>query len=328
MPTQITLASLFASQKQSLETQLEGLSLPKDALKTQGIVCDYLNVLFNKEGEFRQNLTQSEDFILQAALSLLDAQKEIGNVFAQEASSKAKRILSVPSIGFGTAAIGGTEAVFGDIAGTDSRSKVDSTKALIGAGGGALVGNVALGGWGAVFGAIAGTAVAIYLSHKKNAGSHPHSKPRTILNEPKEVSTPINVDSFVQIVAEICESVDNLIGTFRAQVNRVVQKYESQEKPTLDKEYRSLLESIQSLVGYKRNHNQAEEKFVKKVCERIEDLSESLDNYDITLENYSEARAPWFDKVPSPNAIELKEVFPAVVKNGILIIPGKVFIPS
>lgn len=333
MPTQITLASLFASQKQSLETQLEGLSLPKDALKTQGIVSDYLNDLFNKEGEFRQNLTQSEDYILQAALSLLDAQKEIGNVFAQEASSKAKKILSVPSIGCGTAAIGGTETVIGGpvfeaIAGTDSKSKVDSTKALIGAGGGALVGNVALGGWGAVFGAIAGTAVAIYLSHKKNAGSHPHSKPRTILNEPKEVSTPINVESFVQIVAEICESVDNLIGTFRAQVNRVVQKYESQEKPTLDKEYRSLLESIQSLVGYERNHNQAEEKYVKKVCERIEDLSESLDNYDITLENYSEAKASWFDKVPSPNAIELKEVFPAVVKNGILIIPGKVFIPS
>ena len=72
----------------------------------------------------------------------------------------------------------------------------------------------------------------------------------------------------------MCESVDNLIDTFRAQVNRVVQKYESQEKPSLEKEYRSLLESIQSLVGYERNHDMSEEKYNKKIQERIENLSE------------------------------------------------------
>lgn len=327
MPTQITLASLFASQKQSLEIQLEGLSLPKDALKTQGIVCDYLNVLFNKEGEFRQNLTQSEDFILQAALSLLDAQKEIGNVFAQEASSKAKRILSVPSIGFGTAAIGGTEAVFGDIAGTDSRSKVDSTKALIGAGGGALVGNVALGGWGAVFGAIAGTAVAIYLSHKKNAGSHPHSKPRTILNEPKEVSTPINVDSFVQIVAEICESVDNLIGTFRAQINKVVAKYEMAEKPSLESEFSEILTSIQSLLGA-HAMDPSNEMRTKRIDQRIQLLGETLENYDLSVVNYDGTNKQLFNIQPSENVTEDTMATPAILKSGKVIIKGKLFVKA
>ena len=62
--------------------------------------------------------------------------------------------------------------------------------------------------------------------------------------------------------------------------------------------------------------------------ERIEDLAESLDNYNITLEDYSEEKSSWFEKVSSPNTTMLKEVFPAVVKNGVLIIPGKVFIPA
>ena len=59
-----------------------------------------------------------------------------------------------------------------------------------------------------------------------------------------------------------------------------------------------------------------------------EDLAESLDNYDITLVNFLEDKSSWFDKVPSPNTTELKEVFPAIIKGNDLIIPGKVFIPS
>lgn len=316
MPTQITLASLFASQKQSLETQLEGLSLPKDALKTQGIVSDYLIDLFNKESEFRQNLTQSEDYILEAAISLLNAQQKISTALAKETANMPVTKKLRPS------------ATAQETMQSTQGFKADSSYALIGAAGGAIAGKLLLGGWGAVFGAIAGVALSVYMSNKTQSQPRlqPQVTPKTEVEE--NTNNPIDVDCFIDIVRDVCESVDNLIGTFRAQVNRVVQKYESQEKPTLAKEYRSLLESIQSLVGYERNHNQAEEKYVKKVCERIEDLSESLDNYDITLENYSEAKASWFDKVPSPNAIELKEVFPAVVKNGILIIPGKVFIPS
>lgn len=326
MPTQITLASLFASQKQSLETQLEGLSLPKDALKTQGIVCDYLNALFNKEGEFRQNLTQSEDYILQAALSLLDAQKEISNIFAQEASSKAKKILSVPSIGCGTAAVIGGP-VSEAIAGTDSKSKVDSTKALIGAGGGALIGNVALGGWGAVFGAIAGTAVAIYLSHKKNAGSHPHSKPRTILNEPKEVSTPINVESFVQIVAEICERLDNLITTYRAQINKVVAKYEMAEKPSLESEFSEILTSIQSLLGA-HAMDPSNEMRTKRIDQRIQLLGETLENYDLSVVNYDGTNKQLFNIQPSENVTEDTMATPAILKSGKVIIKGKLFVKA
>ena len=75
MMEQKTLTAIFESNKSILKEKLEGLSLPSDAPKIQKIINDYLNEMFNNEGEFRQNLTQAEDYILQAALSLLNAQQ-------------------------------------------------------------------------------------------------------------------------------------------------------------------------------------------------------------------------------------------------------------
>lgn len=312
----MSLCELFESNREELLQTLKELVLPRDLGKVQEVVSSYLEKAFDSEGEFRQNLTQSEDFILEAAISLLNAQQKISSVLTKEVGNTPAPRKLRPS----TTVQETTQSTQG--------FKTDSSYTLVGAAGGAIAGKLILGGWGAVFGAIAGVALSVYMSNKTQAQPklQPQVTPKTVAEE--NPSKPIDVDCFIGIVHDVCESVDNLISTFRAQVNRVVQKYESQEKPTLDKEYRSLLESIQSLVGYERNHDIIEEKYTKKVVERIEDLTESLDNYDITLENYSDEKSAWFDKVASPNASGLKEVFPAVVKNGTLIIPGKIFIPA
>ncbi|MBR3454825.1 MAG: hypothetical protein IKH26_05850 [Bacteroidaceae bacterium] len=310
----MTLKELFESRKDELAQKLSSLSLPQDAARVQSIVTDYLNNLFDSNGDFRQNLTQSEDYIMQAAMSLLNAQQGISSVLTKELNSNAepKKLQST-----GNQNLSNEES---------NPNKTNSSYSLIGAAGGALAGKLILGGWGAVFGAIAGVALSIYLSNKNQvqANVQPVSKP---IQETISTKT-IDVDRFLEIIKSVCESVDNLIETFRAQVNRVVQKYESQDKPTLDKEYRPLIETIQSLVGYERNHDITEEKYSKKLQERIEVLVESLDSYNIVLENYSEDKAQWFEVVASPNTKELKEVYPAVVKNGALIIPGKVFVPA
>lgn len=312
-----TLCELFESNKAELQQTLTGMALPKDASKVQETVTSYLEKVFDSEGEFRQNLTQSEDYILDAAISLLNAQQKISSILTKEMHNTSTLKKLRPSVS--------TQEHIQPTHGI----KTDSSYTLIGAAGGAIAGKLLMGGWGAVFGAIAGVALSVYLSNRTQVTPHLHTDLIKDTDDTEEnQNKPIDVECFIGIVHNVCESVDNLIGTFRTQVNRVVQKYESQEKPTLDKEYRSLLDSIQSLVGYKRNHDITEEKYTKKIQERIEDLAESLDNYDITLENYSDEKTSWFDKVASPNATELKEVFPAVVKNGTLIIPGKVFIPS
>lgn len=311
-----TLCEQFESNKIELQQTLTGMTLPKDLSKVQESVTSYLEKVFDAEGEFRQNLTQSEDYILEAAISLLKAQQMISSVLTKEVDNISTTKKLHPSVT--------TQEKVESTQGF----KADSTSTLVGAAGGAIAGKLILGGWGALFGAIAGVAMSLYLSNKTQSQPKQQSQsgPKVVLEE--NPNKPIDVECFISIVRDVCESVDNLIGTFRAQVNRVVQKYESQDKPTLDKEYRPLLESIQSLVGYERNHDVTEEKYTKKIQDRIEDLAESLDNYDITLENYSDEKASWFDKVSSPNTTELKEVFPAVVKKGTLIMPGKVFIPA
>ena len=75
MESKMTLKELFESRKEELTQKLMDLSLPQDATKVQTIVANYLNQLFDSNGDFRQNLTQSEDYILQAAMSLLNAQQ-------------------------------------------------------------------------------------------------------------------------------------------------------------------------------------------------------------------------------------------------------------
>ena len=73
MQSRQTLALMFEANKQALETELTGLTLPQDATKIPEIVSTYFDSLLNQNGEYRQNLSQSEDYILQAALSLLNA---------------------------------------------------------------------------------------------------------------------------------------------------------------------------------------------------------------------------------------------------------------
>lgn len=324
MADKITLRTLFDSKKSELKQKLEGLELPKDNQKIQQTISDYLTTLFDSEGEFRQNLTQAEDYLIQATMSLLTAQQEMSNTL----TAQRIRINTIrDDIKEGTiesSAKTGSTKGFKDILGL----KVSATEAGFGTAAGALVGKLALGGWGAVFGAIAGTAVVVYLASRNNGEKTTEPKAglsTTIRTE--IVNEPIDIQQFVGVVGGICDSVDNLITTFRAQVNRVIDKYEAMEKPSIEKEYRFLLESIQSLIGYKRTHS-SDDKYTKKIQGRIEDIAECLENYNLETVDYDGQNDFLFEIVSSPETQEKKMVYPAIVKNGVAILKGKVFIPT
>ena len=315
MATQISLRSLFESQKEDLEKRLAGLVLPNDAHKIQVIVSKYLSDVFDAEGEFRQSLTQSEDYILQAAISLLTAQQEISMVITNNINTVNHTIVDSKSL---------NSAETDNSKSSASKTFIEST-ALWGAAGGAVVGKLLLNGWGAVFGAIAGVAIAVYLSREKE---HKQAVTNVKVVRPQVTEVPIDTQAFIEIISKVCDSVDNLISTFRAQISRVVQKYESQEKPTLDKGFRPLLETLQSLIGYERSHSELEEKYAKKLKERIEDVVEQLDSYEYEVVNYSDDKSNWFEKICSPNTSSLKMVYPAIVRANTVVLPGKVFIPA
>lgn len=320
MEEKVTLSSLFNSHKDELEQKLSDLHLPSDVEKVQKIIADYLKELFDNEGEFRQSLTQSEDYILQAAMSLLGAQQEICNTLLEQTKQEAKPLQN---------------HLVSEAKPLNSEGKKDllhvtmtSTQSMIGSACGALMGKVILGGWGAVFGAIAGTAIAVYMASKATIPNQASGIAEEVLHAEREkTGKTIEINRFTSIISGICGSVDNLILTFRSQITRVVNKYENQEKPSIDRNYMPLLETIQSLVGYSRMHNE-DEKFGRKVQERIEDMAEVLDTYDLSFVNYSEEKDCWFEKISSPNTNQPKMVYPAIVKADDVVLMGKIFVPE
>lgn len=309
-----SLKNLFESKQDNLRDSLRDLELPKDTQKIESVVSEYLNNLFDENGEFRMQLTQSEDYILQSAMSLLNAQqaillevskaKELNLEHMQPKMTDMKDAVQAKGISnevipcsIGASAVGG------------------------------VIGGVVIGTWGAVFGSIAGTAIAFYYVANKDKHT-PKSKKQTALQPVSQPSQTLDVEKFIRIVAGICESIDNLIETFRAQINRVINKYEQLPKATLETNFKSLLEGIQSLVGYKLTHKVTDEKYVVKLHQRIEDLTELLDNYGLEIIEYNGDNVNLFEEIISPNAKQPKMVVPAIVKGENAVLKGKVFVPE
>lgn len=88
------------------------------------------------------------------------------------------------------------------------------------------------------------------------------------------------------------------------------------------------MEGIQSLIGYKRTHEATEEKYVIKLQQRIEDLTELLDNYDLEIIEYNGDNMNLFEENISPNVQQPQMVVPAVVKGENAVLKGKVFVPE
>ena len=313
-----TLASLFELNKDKLKEQLLGLTLPKDVVKIQSIVESYLDSIFAHESEYRQSLTQAEDYILQGAMSLLNAQQAM----VKEFSVKAEQVENTVDM---------KSESFDEKVSQSGLSKDHYPHALLGSAVGGAVGGLFIGTWGAVFGSIAGTALMLYYASEKISSSKNSVRPlkqtvKSITTQKAVKDKPLDIDTFLKIIYNICDSIDLLINSFRAQIKRVINQYENQERPTLEGDYHSLLEAIQSLIGFERTHEVAEDKYVNKLNERIEEVSEALDSYGINVVDYNGSNDDLFNKMLSPNVLKSKMVTPAFVKNGKIVIKGKIFI--
>lgn len=244
-----TLTSIFDSNKETLAQKLNKFSLPKDSLSVEKTVSDFLNEMFESDGDYRLSLTQSEDYILQSSIQLLKAQQ----IIAIEISSKAAEFNKTP----GTV--------------TDCQKESNLYTNLLGTGIGALAGGT-LGTWGAVCGAIAGTAIAIYLSTSKK------TKQVTF----NEVTNTINVNAFINIVKKICESIDNVMETYRVQVKRIENSYKNIEEESPLSKYSHLFSQIEYL-------HEVIESEKPQVPDTVVDaeasLIRSLRNYGLSMEN-------------------------------------------
>lgn len=320
MTQPITLSSIFDKTKGELVSSLSNLMLPKDSVQVQQIITDYLNNVCDENSDYRQNLTQSEDYILQAALSMLNAQRDMVSALNHTPNSEEQHTNIEPSINETATVLQGPTGL-----GTASLSST-SGYTIIGAGGGALVGKLIFGGWGAVFGAIAGNAVALYLSQQSQSSVQEKKRIASIstVAPVKVCDTPVNTELLLNVIQQICDSLDNLIATFRAQIQRVVTKYESQQAPSLEDDYIDLLEKIQALIGASAMSKENDSKS-KRIEQRIQLLEECLENYNLKVVIYNGQNDQLFIFQPSTNVTDTVMVLPAITKNESIVIKGKVF---
>ena len=243
---------------------MEPLSLPRDAKKVQDIVARHLNKLLDSSGEYRQALTQSEEFILVSALNLLNSQQEmIGSMcILPETRQKTHD----------------EESAFvkkGSISKQQSPMIVGGT-IIVGAAGALM-----LNTWGALIGAIAGTALVLY--YASNQEPRKHTQSNVALKTATQPTNPtIKVPEFMTIVGNICENVDGIIETYRVQVKRIQNSYEQREKPTLQSDYGMLLDQIANVCRVCESNKDS---IPSKMQNAVDLLEESLENYGLKYDN-------------------------------------------
>lgn len=272
----ITLKSIFALNKDELSKKLIGLTLPKDSHKIQTIVSDFLGNLFENDGMYRQSLTDQEDFILLAAIELIKSQQKItseliknynytsqsnANNTKEQKSELRKKNLVKDSVITGGAGLGA-------LAGSGLGVKMVNSGALSGG----LVST-----WFAFAGAIAVSALVIYLSYQKE-----NNKTKTFITKDYVGVLSLDTEVFCSIVERICESIDNVIETYRVQVKRIINTYEQREKPTLLNTYSLLTEQIANVINISRNCGEDTPERLKKA---IFVMEESLENYGLKFDN-------------------------------------------
>lgn len=323
-----SLVSMFEANRQTLEEELAGMMLPNDANKIHNLVSEFFDKLLSEDGEFRRGLSLPEDYILQAALSLLNAQQEMCRRLSETDIEIQKNVSFAPSENLDTnhsanlldGTIDGKWAIAGTAVGTAIGAILGklAVSAI-----GATIGKIALcTGCGAVCGAIAGTAIVLYLTQQQTSIPAHKAIPQL---EVAIRNYEIDVNVFMDIITDICKSIDSLINTFRTQIQNVVSKYESKEKPALEKSYSSLLERIQILLGVAESPITDQERLAK-IDDHLVRLIETLKEYGLEVASYTEENSDWFEPVESSNDDTPKMIYPAIIKKGILVKSGKVFV--
>ena len=312
METQYSLVSIFEENKQELKERLLGKSFPKDAKEVQDVVNAYFEEILGKENLFRQRLKPSEEYILNAAMSLLNAQQSMyGDIIQQE--------------------IKGMESVeyypeSDDLIPIEESKKNIVEGTGIGIGASALgVGAYALGAsvYGGLIVTVTTVAIGLYVVSKLNDKRRFQIQREEPTSEFFLLDKKLDVDKFISIICNICKQIDELMNTYRVQIAQVRNSYKSKEEISLEKDFKLLLSSIQMMLGISYEED-ASEKCLKKLKELVEEVGESLENYGIKVIKYSDEVKAAFEIVRRENIEQPKTLIPALEKDGTIVLRGKV----
>jgi len=297
------LAQLFEENKEQLYNELQELYLPQDAQKLQNVIISFFDAQLSPSGEYGQSLTQAEMHLLNSCVKIWQTQFKLQN-----------SLLSNSSPMLPTTTKKATK--------TKRFSKVESKNAVIGT----LIGS----GIGAFFnpivtlaGALAGLCLTIYLTDKlyNENETEQSNNDESILSFERKT---IDADLIVRIVKEMCENIDNIVLTFNIQVEnlmpQIVEGFENQ--------YPDILEAFQKFAGGMSEHKNNDETYIYNQYSLIED---ALAQHGILVEHYNATETEkqlYFEVQETQKITDIKEILPALIKNGTVIKKGKLLIPK
>lgn len=102
-------------------------------------------------------------------------------------------------------------------------------------------------------------------------------------NAEEETNIRFDYESFLVFVGSICESLDDIMETYRVQTHRIHNFYESQKKPSFTEEYSTLVTNLENLF----NIANEEDCDLEDILSHIDLVKRSLKNYGVIYENGS-----------------------------------------
>ncbi|MDE5999669.1 MAG: hypothetical protein K2H04_06330 [Bacteroidaceae bacterium] len=267
---QKNLRTAFEAIRPDLEAKLSSMTLPKDSVKIQDTIVEYLNRLLDENGEYRQNLTLSEDYVLQAAISLLNAQQAMA---LEVVSNSPNEEISYQ-----------TTQTISEQPNKKGIKREQYPVALGGTALGGAIGAIAFGTWGGVLGSIAGTALVLYSVYNSCENNGKTTSDHQIPQTPHSVKKDrfINVKKISQILESICDSVDNLIDTYRVQIERVKDSFGSKNDSSFLADYNVIANNLEQLFQIADSD---EEDKLDGLTMQIGLLRRSLSNYGMEYKN-------------------------------------------
>lgn len=125
----------------------------------------------------------------------------------------------------------------------------------------------------------------------------------------------------------LCKIIDDIVTGYRLQIKKSVDEYQKNQAKPFEEEYLSLLEHIQSLIGYER-YKRDDPDYTEELQERCEEIIDILSNEGLSFVDYTEGDASKFELIEIDTITTTVKVYPAIVKDGWIVMNGRVFVPK
>ena len=294
----VTLLSLFEKNEAQFRKELSGIQLPENIDLLQNFLSDFF---VNKVSvaEYQKELSLTEIAMMNSVLKLVSLPMGlIGNIILPETDrtntkqeidtlikhNKLQSLLEKLDIRLvATTAIGG------------------------------IVGGFCFRTWGAVLLAIAGCVLSMYYT--------PNEKKESAPSEPLHIQ--IDVEKYIKTLKQICGTIDEVIGNYRASIANIKTMHDNKPHPTLASTYKPLLDRMASL--YVAIDNDLLSETVKTEFNK---LYRTLRNHHYEFVTYNEETREYYTEIPSTHITKPEIIKAAILENGKLLEQGECLIPE